>query len=78
MGLHIGVISVKGHKYHPTRRLMEAAATRGHTVSRIHPYRFWPAFNNQGKTAFLRAMKGKCRMRYCHARGPMWGLPVWP
>lgn len=53
MGYHIGVISVKGYDYHPTRRLMEAAAKRGHTVTRLHPYRCWPGFRNQGKAAFF-------------------------
>jgi ribosomal protein S6--L-glutamate ligase len=59
MGLHIGVLSVKGLEYHPTRRLMEAAVARGHTVTRIHPYCFWPAFNKQGKTAFFIGDEGK-------------------
>ncbi len=51
MTCHIGVVSVKGSDYHPTRRLMEAAAKRGHTVSVIDPYGLWPGFK-QGEAHF--------------------------
>ncbi len=40
----IGVITVRGADYHPTRRLAEAAEQRGGRVVPIHPYRVWPAY----------------------------------
>ena len=42
MTLNIGIISVRGEDYHPTRRLMEAAARRNARVTVIHPYRVLP------------------------------------
>lgn len=40
--MNIGIISVRGFDYHPTRRLHEAALERGHTIALIHPYHVWP------------------------------------
>ncbi|MEE9418336.1 MAG: RimK family alpha-L-glutamate ligase [Desulfatiglandaceae bacterium] len=33
----IGILSVRNHRYHPNRRLIEAAEEQGHRVSLIHP-----------------------------------------
>ena len=49
----IGIITVRDMQYHPNRRLMEAAAEQGHAVIRIHPYRCWPGFRNQGEAALF-------------------------
>lgn len=38
----IGIISVRGDDYPPTRRFIEAGRAAGHAVSVIHPYRMWP------------------------------------
>ncbi|MBT8341635.1 MAG: RimK family alpha-L-glutamate ligase [Desulfatitalea sp.] len=40
---HIGVITVRGLSYPPTRRLAEAAAARNCRIVAIHPYQVWPA-----------------------------------
>jgi len=32
-----GILSVRNHRYHPNRRLIEAAGVKGHKVSIIHP-----------------------------------------
>ncbi len=48
MTLSIGVLTVRGEAYHPTRRLAEAAAQRNVTVTPIHPYHVQPAYH-QGK-----------------------------
>lgn len=40
----IGVLTVKGAEYHPTRRLIEAAQARNAGVVPIHPYRVLPGF----------------------------------
>ena len=53
MSVCVGIITVRNMQYHPNRRLNEAAAVRGHTVIRIHPYRRWPGFRNQGESAFF-------------------------
>ena len=44
MTLSIGVLTVKGKQYHPTRRLAEAAAERNAKVIPIHPYHVQPAY----------------------------------
>ncbi len=49
--MKIGIISVRDKAYHPTRRLAEAAASRGHRVVVIDPYSTWPAV--VGNTARL-------------------------
>jgi ribosomal protein S6--L-glutamate ligase len=46
MTLDIGIISVRGADYHPTRRLMEAAAQRRARVAVIHPYHMLPGLLN--------------------------------
>jgi len=33
----IGILSVRNHRYHPNRRMIEAAGEQGHKVSLIHP-----------------------------------------
>jgi ribosomal protein S6--L-glutamate ligase len=35
--MHIGILSARSSKYHPNRRLIEAAFQLGHNVSIIHP-----------------------------------------
>ncbi len=40
----IGIVSVRGRDYHPTRRLIEAASARGAEIMVIDPYRVWPGF----------------------------------
>jgi len=40
--MNIGIVTVRDETYHPTRRLTEAAGSRGHRVMLIHPYRRWP------------------------------------
>ena len=40
--MNIGLITVRGHDYHPNRRLGEAAAEQGHRITLVHPYRVWP------------------------------------
>ena len=40
--MNIGIITVRGSGYHPTRRLREAAVERGHQVTVVHPYQVWP------------------------------------
>jgi ribosomal protein S6--L-glutamate ligase len=41
--INIGIISVRGETYHPTRRLIEAAVQRQARVNVIHPYHLLPA-----------------------------------
>jgi ribosomal protein S6--L-glutamate ligase len=48
MGLTIGVISIRGEDFHPTKRLTEAAARHGHRVAVMHPYRLWPGVQDTG------------------------------
>ena len=43
MTINIGIISVRGETYHPTRRLIEAAVQRQARVNVIHPYHLLPA-----------------------------------
>jgi ribosomal protein S6--L-glutamate ligase len=43
MTINIGIISVRGEAYHPTHRLIEAAAQRQARVTVIHPYHRLPA-----------------------------------
>lgn len=41
--MNIGIITVRGHNFHPNRRLMEAADSKGHRITLVHPYRVWGA-----------------------------------
>jgi ribosomal protein S6--L-glutamate ligase len=50
--MNIGIITVRGSDYHPTRRLHEAAVERGHQVTVVHPYQVWPRLEN-GKHRLL-------------------------
>ena len=43
---NIAIISVRGEDYHPSRRLMEAAAQRQACASVIHPYHMLPGVLN--------------------------------
>lgn len=42
MTFNIGIISVRGDDYHPSRRLIEAAGQRRARATVIHPYRMLP------------------------------------
>lgn len=46
MSMNIGIITVRGHDYHPNRRLGEAAAEQGHQITLVHPYRVWPGLED--------------------------------
>lgn len=46
--MNIGIVTVRGPDYHPNRRLLEAAGTRGHAATLIHPYQSWPAVVDGG------------------------------
>ncbi len=48
MTFSIGVLTVRGKQYHPTRRLAEAATRRNAVVIPIHPYHVQPAYH-EGK-----------------------------
>lgn len=39
--MNIGIITVRGHNFHPNRRLIEAADAKGHRIILVHPYRVW-------------------------------------
>lgn len=43
MSLNIGIISSEGYEYPPTRRLVQAAAARGHRIVVVDPSEVWPA-----------------------------------
>jgi len=49
--MNIGIVTVNDQGYHPNRRLLEAAAARGHRAHLVHPYRSWPAVI-QGRLRF--------------------------
>lgn len=40
----IGVLTVRGMDYHPTRRLAQAAEQRNGRILAVHPYTVWPGF----------------------------------
>jgi ribosomal protein S6--L-glutamate ligase len=42
----IGILTVRGPDYHPTRRLAQAARERGCRVLSIHPYTVWPSIED--------------------------------
>lgn len=46
MTLQIGVLTVRGIDYHPTKRLAEAAAARNAEVVPINPYQVMPSYAN--------------------------------
>ncbi|MFQ5484211.1 MAG: RimK family alpha-L-glutamate ligase [Desulfobacterales bacterium] len=50
--MNIGVITVRRPSYHPNRRLMEAAAAKGHSITLVHPYRVWGSLKG-GNPALL-------------------------
>lgn len=50
----VGVITVRGADYHPTRRLAEAAGRVGWRVVPIHPYYVWPSYE-KGRPVLLGA-----------------------
>ncbi|MGD8367075.1 MAG: RimK family alpha-L-glutamate ligase [Desulfobacterales bacterium] len=41
--MNFAIVTVRGPEYHPNRRLLEAANSRGHRAKLIDPYRSWPA-----------------------------------
>ena len=55
----IGVITVRGPDYHPTRRLAEAARERGCDLEPINPYRVWPAYR-EGSAVLLGDRRAVC------------------
>ncbi len=44
----IGILSVKNHRYHPNRRLMEAARALNHQAVLVHPGRLVMGVDDQG------------------------------
>ncbi len=48
MTMRIGILSVKNHRYHPNRRLMEAARALKHEAILVHPGRLFMGVDNQG------------------------------
>jgi ribosomal protein S6--L-glutamate ligase len=48
--MNIGILSVKNHRYHPNRRLIQAATEMGHTPILLHPGRFFMGLDGQGFT----------------------------
>lgn len=44
--MNIGIITVKGYDYPPTKRLKEAAAEKGHRVIVVDPIYVWPVLVN--------------------------------
>ena len=44
--MNIGIITVRGHNYHPNRRLGEAATEQGHRITLVHPYQVWPGLED--------------------------------
>ncbi len=52
MSIAIGVLTVKGADYHPTKRLIEAGRDRNARVVPIHPYHVLPGYQ-QGRPVVL-------------------------
>jgi ribosomal protein S6--L-glutamate ligase len=48
MTMRIGILSVKNHRYHPNRRLMEAARALNHEAILVHPGRLFMEVDDQG------------------------------
>jgi len=46
--MRIGIITVKNHRYHPNRRLMEAARALNHEAILVHPGRLFMGVDDQG------------------------------
>jgi ribosomal protein S6--L-glutamate ligase len=46
--MRIGILSVKNHRYHPNRRLMEAARALNHQAVLVHPGRLFMGVDDQG------------------------------
>ncbi len=46
--MRIGILSVKNHRYHPNRRLMEAARALNHEAILVHPGRLFMGVDDQG------------------------------
>lgn len=44
----VGILSLRNHRYHPNRRLMEAARTQGHRAMLLHPARMYLAVTPEG------------------------------
>ena len=45
--MNFGIVTVRSPQYHPNRRLLEAAGSRGHRAKLVHPYRSWPTLVGQ-------------------------------
>lgn len=67
----IGVITVRGPDYHPTRRLGQAAQERGCRILPIHPYTVWPTIED-GRPALL----GDPNARHLDAVMPRQGAEI--
>ncbi len=50
----IGIVTVRGRNYHPTRRLIEAGSERGCDIVVIDPYCVWPGFVKNGPVLLAR------------------------
>jgi ribosomal protein S6--L-glutamate ligase len=48
MNMRIGILSVKNHRYHPNRRLMEAARALNHQAILFHPGKLFMGVDEQG------------------------------
>jgi ribosomal protein S6--L-glutamate ligase len=48
MTMRIGILSVKNHRYHPNRRLMEATRALNHEAALVHPGRLFMGVDDQG------------------------------
>ncbi|BEQ16674.1 ATP-grasp domain-containing protein [Desulfoferula mesophila] len=46
--MRLAVISVQGKDYHPNRRLIEAARSRGLSLELLHPFHTWCALTGEG------------------------------
>ncbi|MGD8226864.1 MAG: RimK family alpha-L-glutamate ligase [Desulfobacteraceae bacterium] len=46
--MRLGILSVKNHRYHPNRRLMEAARALNHEATLVHPGRLFMGVDDQG------------------------------
>jgi ribosomal protein S6--L-glutamate ligase len=44
----IGILTVRSHRYHPNKRLLEAAHNLGHEATLIHPGKFYMGVDHRG------------------------------
>jgi len=69
--MNIGIITVRGHSFHPNRRLLEAADAKGHRIILVHPYRVWAGLDD-GKSILI----GQPGMESLHAVLPRQGATL--